>query len=61
MLKWENYVIQHEKMKKLREDIQDTFKISHDKMAVINNKLKDLKETLVYFNHICRIWNEWSA
>ena len=26
MLKWENFVIQHEKMKKLREEIQETFK-----------------------------------
>lgn len=26
MLKWENFVIQHEKMKKLREDIQKSFK-----------------------------------
>lgn len=29
MLKWENYVIQHEKMKKLREDINEAFKSNH--------------------------------
>jgi hypothetical protein len=27
MLKWENFVIQHEKMKKLREDISESFKL----------------------------------
>ena len=35
MLKWENYVIQHEKMKKLREEINDIMKSSIDKTALI--------------------------
>lgn len=35
MLKWENFVIQHEKMRKLREEINETMKASTEKIASI--------------------------
>lgn len=35
MLKWENFVIQHEKMQKLREDIAESFKTQTVKITDI--------------------------
>ena len=35
MLKWENFVIQHEKMKKLREDIGESFSTQAAKISDI--------------------------
>jgi hypothetical protein len=38
MLKWENFVIQHEKMKKLREDISESFKMQGAKISEIQGR-----------------------
>jgi hypothetical protein len=55
MLKWENFVIQHEKMKKLREDIQELFKIQNSKITEIQSRQKHLREVIGFFGHICHI------
>ena len=49
MLKWENFVIQHEKMKVLREEINESFKIDQEKLSEIDKKQKELKELMDYF------------
>lgn len=55
MLKWENFVIQHEKMQKLREDIQDSFKSIEIKLESIKEKLVEIKELQEFFNKITSI------
>jgi hypothetical protein len=55
MLKWENFVIQHEKMKKLREDIQESFKTQGAKITEIQSRQKQLREVIAYFTQICHI------
>jgi hypothetical protein len=55
MLKWENYLILQEKMKKLREDISEAFNSNTDKMAEIDNKQNQLKEILSYYQRLCQI------
>lgn len=49
MLKWENFVIQHEKMQKLREDIQESLKQQNNKIADVISKDKELKELIIFF------------
>lgn len=55
MLKWENFVIQHEKMKKLREDIRDSFKSQSAKIEEIKTKQKQLSGITTHFSRICQI------
>jgi len=37
MLKWENFVIQHEKMQKLREEIQESFNSIKGKLNLVGD------------------------
>ncbi len=46
MLDWENFIIKHEKMKKLREDIVLSFSNDTNKLAEMELKIKDLKHLL---------------
>jgi hypothetical protein len=55
MLKWENYVIQQEKMKKLREDIDEAARAQALKIKEIQLKHRQLVATLAHFHKICQI------
>ena len=55
MLKWENFVIQHEKMQKLREDIAEGFKTGQNKLSVMSNKHRQLKEKFTFFSKVLHI------
>ena len=46
MLNWENFVIQQEKMQKLREDIMESFEKSESKLKIVDAKNKSLKESI---------------
>mmetsp|Transcript_3366 Transcript_3366/g.2323 ORF Transcript_3366/g.2323 Transcript_3366/m.2323 type:complete len:118 (-) Transcript_3366:147-500(-) len=52
MLLWENFVIQQEKMMKLREDIEESFSVNSKKLDVIVLKNTSL-QTLI--NHLSRV------
>eukprot|EP00347_Sterkiella_histriomuscorum_P020841 403336261 len=55
MLKWENFVIQHEKMQKLREDKAEQDKTQKLKIEDIQDQEVKLKAMITYFNKICSI------
>ncbi|CDW80328.1 UNKNOWN [Stylonychia lemnae] len=55
MLKWENFVIQHEKMQKLREDIQESFKQQNIKIGEVKSRDQSLKELIIFFQRICLV------
>lgn len=61
MLKWENYVIQHEKMRKLREDISDSFKSNTLKLEIIERVQAEIKSSVEYFHMIGMILDETQA
>ena len=43
MLNWENFVIQQEKMKRLREDITELLSKAEAKLSVVEVKNQELK------------------
>ena len=46
MLNWENFVIQQEKMQKLREDIMDLSSGAEAKLNIVDSKNQSLRESV---------------
>ena len=46
MLNWENFVIQQEKMQKLREDIMDLSSGAEAKLNLVDSKNQSLRESV---------------
>ena len=55
MLNWENFVIQQEKMKRLREDITELLSKAEAKLSVIGMKNQELKQSVQFLNQVCHI------
>ena len=55
MLNWENFVIQQEKMEKLRIDIRQLHDQTASKLDLFDSRIGNLKATLRFFSQICQI------
>ena len=55
MLKWENYVMQQEKMRQTREEVDRYLDLGETQLNQLEQKLKDLKDMIEYFERICQI------
>ena len=55
MLNWENFVIQQEKMQKLREDIMSLSSKAEAKLTLMDTKNQSLRENVKFFDKICFI------
>ena len=55
MLKWENFVIQQEKMQKLRQEIFVIASQSGVKLTTFQSKIGGLNDTIAYFSRTCEL------
>lgn len=55
MLNWENFVIQQEKMQKLRDEIIRLTDQSVAKLDIYRARIESLKQTVIYFSKTCEI------
>lgn len=55
MLNWENYVIQQEKMQKLREEISTLLLQSKIKLTSYHDRIGNLRSAVRFFTQTCKI------
>jgi len=55
MLNWENFVIQQEKMQKLRDEITTLLASSVHKMETYQERIDNLQKTVHFFSQTCTI------
>ena len=55
MLNWENFVIQQEKMEKLRFEIRQLHTQSGSKLTHFEERISNLRATLRFFQHTCEL------
>ena len=53
MLNWENFIIQQEKMQKLREDILTVSDQSEDKLKQYKERVNNMQATVRFFSQTC--------
>ena len=55
MLNWENFIIQQEKMQKLREDILSLQVQSNGKLSAYQERISKVESTVKFFAQTCQL------